>query len=149
MFESGDRSAILNYYSTNLFIPNLKAKSREEVISLMCQHIEHFGILPEGFYEAVLQREELGQTDFGNLVALPHPYNVFSEHSFATVAVLDEPILWKNNMVQVVFLLSIGSKEDPQLEEFYQKTSNLFFDEIAIQKLIATPAFETLVEILS
>ncbi|MDQ0222609.1 BglG family transcription antiterminator [Streptococcus moroccensis] len=149
MFESGDRSTVLNYYSTNLFLPKLTASTREEVIAHMCQHIDHYGLLPEGFEEAVLRREELGQTDFGNLVALPHPYQVMTEQSFVTVAILEEPILWKTNKVQVVFLLSIGSQEDPQLEDFYQKTSNLFFDEKAIQNLITTPTFETLVHILS
>ncbi|MGT2756666.1 PRD domain-containing protein [Streptococcus ovuberis] len=149
MFESGDKSTILDYYSTNLFMPRLSVETREEAIQLMCQHIDRFGLLPEGFEEAVLKREELGQTDFGNLVALPHPYKVLTEQSFVTVAVLDKPILWKNNPVQVIFLLSIGSQEDPQLETFYEKTSNLFFDQEAIQKLIANPSFETLVHILS
>lgn len=71
-----------------------------------------------------------------------------TEQSFATVAILENPIMWKNNFVQVVFLLSIGSKEDPQLEGFYEKTSSLFFNQEAINQLIQTPTFETLLEIL-
>lgn len=148
LFESGGKSYLLHYYSSNLFLPHLQAENREEAIAKMCQHVEHYHLLPKGFYEAVIKREEMGQTDFGNLVALPHPDKVLSNQSFVTVAVLEKPILWKNNMVQVVFLLSIGAKEDAQLEEFYQKTSSLFFNKEGIERLIKTPSFETLLDIL-
>ena len=149
LFESSDSSNLLNYYSTNLFIPNLKAETREEVIQKMCDHIARYGLLPAGFYDAVMEREELGQTDFGNLVALPHPYKILTESSFVTVAVLEKPIMWKNHHVQVVFLLAISSQEDSYLERFYEKTSSLFFDERAIQTLIKQPRFETLLNILN
>ncbi len=148
MFESGESSQILNYYSSNLFIPNLKAETKEEAIEKICQHINRYGMLPEGFQQAVLEREERGQTDFGNLVAIPHPHKVMTRESFVAVAVLEEPILWQKNMVQVVFLLSAGSQKDEHLDAFYQKTSNIFFNQPAIQSLIDEPKFETLVDIL-
>ncbi|MGT2803054.1 BglG family transcription antiterminator [Streptococcus henryi] len=147
LFESSS-SKLLNYYSTNLFIPNLKAETREEAIKKMCDHIDRYDLLPYGFYEAVMKREELGQTDFGNLVALPHPYKILTKTSFVTVAVLEKPIMWKNHHVQVVFLLAIGSQEDSHLEKFYEKTSSLFFNQKAIQTLIKHPNFETLLSIL-
>ncbi|MBS4462132.1 MULTISPECIES: PTS sugar transporter subunit IIA [unclassified Facklamia] len=147
-FESSGRDKVLSYYSTNLFIPNLEAITREEVIAKMCCHISSYGILPVGFESAVLKREELGQTDFGNYIAVPHPYKLMSEETFVAVAILNKPILWKNNEVQVVFLISVGTQEDPNLEDFYDKTSKVFFDNNAIQKLISERRFETLIEIL-
>ena len=149
MFENSSSSHILDYFSTNLFVPKLIAENREEVILQMCQLLDHYGLVPEHFYEAVLKREELGQTDFGNLVAIPHPYKVLTKDSFVTVAILDKPILWNKNKVQVIFLLSVGSKEDSNLEEFYQRVVNLVFDETAIKRLIEKPTFETLINILT
>lgn len=148
MFKNGDKFAILNYYSPKLFISRLKADTREEVINKMCQRIDECGILPVGFYDAVMEREEMGQTDFGNLVAWPHPCKLLSRQSFATVAVLDKPIMWKHNMVQVVLLLSVGSEIDPDIQTFYEKTSELFFDKDLIDRLIKEPSFETLSDIL-
>lgn len=149
MFKNSGNSTVLNYYSPRLFISNLKAETREEVIYKMCQKIDECGLLPEGFYDAVIKREHMGQTDFGNLVAWPHPCKSLSNQSFATVAVLDKPIMWKNNMVQVVFLLSIGSTYDSELEVFHEKTSELFFDQMGIQRLINNPSFDTLSDILT
>lgn len=148
MFENSDQGFLLNYYSTNLFIPRLAAETADEVIAKMCAHTTGYGLLPSGFEEAVLKREELGQTDFGNLVALPHPYKIMTEDTFVTVAVLEKPILWKQHMVQVVFMVSIGSKEDEHLEQFYQRTTGIFFKEAAIKSLIAEPTFERLLVIL-
>lgn len=44
--------------------------------------------------------------------------------------------------------MSVGSQEDEWLEEFYQRTSNLFFNKEAIEHLIAEPTFETLMNVL-
>lgn len=147
LFEEGEKNYLLDYYSTNLFMPQLKAASKEEALKQMCQHISHYGLAPDDFYEAVMKREALGQTDFG-YIALPHPYKVMTTKSFVCVAILEKPILWENNEIQVVFLMSIGKEKDKELENFYKSTSNVMFDKEKVQALIDQPRFETLVEIL-
>lgn len=87
LFENRDKGQFLRYYSSNLFLPNLVAETREEVIQKMCQHLEHYGLIPDDFLESVMKREEMGQTSFGNLVAHPHPAKVLTEESFVSVAV--------------------------------------------------------------
>lgn len=44
---------------------------KEEVLRKICAQIEHYHLVPTGFYEAAMKREMLGQTDFGNMVAIP------------------------------------------------------------------------------
>lgn len=149
MFENGDSQQVINYFSTNLFTPHLKARTREEVLMQMCAKITHYHLAPNDFFEAVMKRENMGQTDFGNMVAIPHPYKVISEESFVSVAILDKPIIWNKNEVQVVFLLSVGLKEDSALENFYQKIVDIVFDAKAIQALIHEPTFAKLVEIVT
>lgn len=149
MFENGDSQQVINYFSTNLFTPHLKARTREEVLMQMCAKITHYHLAPNDFFEAVMKRENMGQTDFGNMVAIPHPYKVISEESFVSVAILDKPIIWNKNEVQVVFLLSVGLKEDSALENFYQKIVDIVFDAKAIQSLIHEPTFAKLVEIVT
>ncbi|MEI4354286.1 BglG family transcription antiterminator [Streptococcus suis] len=149
MFQEGDQTFMLDYYSNNLFITGVKARSKEEVLQQMCDQIDRYGLLPDGFYESVLERESMGFTDFGNFTAIPHPLKVMSQDTFVAVAILDKPILWTQNEVQVVFLLSVGSAKDKNLEAFYQKTSSLLFDKEAIQFLLKNPTFETLVSLIT
>lgn len=146
-FEEGEKNYLLDYYSTNLFIPHLQAKTKEDALKQICNHISHYDLIPEGFYDAVLKREALGQTDFGH-IALPHPYKVLTEKSFVCVAILDQPILWETNEIQVIFLMSIGREKADSLEKFYKTTSNIMFNEEAVKALIASPKFETLLQIL-
>ncbi|MEY8462219.1 BglG family transcription antiterminator [Streptococcus merionis] len=149
MFQEGDQTFMLDYYSNNLFMTGINAETKEEVLKQMCDQISYYGLLPDGFYESVLEREQMGATDFGNYVAIPHPLKVMSQDTFVVVAILDRPILWTQNEVQVVFLISVGSKKDNKLEEFYQKTSSLLFDKEAIQLLLKKPTFETLVSLIT
>ena len=86
MFELGSNQFLHKYYRRELFISNISSKTKEEVIQIMCAHAGQYYDLPEGFYSAVMRREELGQTDFGNLAAIPHPYKVIAQENFVTVA---------------------------------------------------------------
>ena len=102
----------------------------------------------DDFLESVLKREKMGKTDLENLVAIPHPYEMMSESSFVIVATLKRPILWESRRVQVIFLISIGNEKNKNLEEFYDKISNVFFDENRINYLINNSSYEALLEIL-
>ncbi|MGI1782401.1 BglG family transcription antiterminator, partial [Streptococcus uberis] len=37
-FEEGEKNYLLDYYSTNLFLPHLKASTKEDALKQMCQH---------------------------------------------------------------------------------------------------------------
>lgn len=148
MFELGNNKFLHKYYKRELFISHMSCKTKEEVIKTLCNHAEQYYNLPEEFYGAILKREELGQTDFGNLTAIPHPYKVISEENFVTVGVLEEPIWWGHNEVQVVFLVALSTEMDSDIERFYQLTTNLLFDSEKIQLLIHKPNFETLLSSL-
>ena len=51
-------------------------------------------------------------------------------------------------MSGVIFLISIGNEKNKNLEEFYDKISNVFFDENRINYLINNSSYEALLEIL-
>lgn len=147
--ELGSASAMTNYYSPELFISHVKGGSKEEVLDSLCQQIRKFYPLPKNFYQAVLRREELASTDFGNRVALPHPYKAMTQNTFVCVSLLDQPITWVRNEVQVVILVSIAPDEDRDLQSFYRTTTQLVQDRKAVDELIAQPDYGTLIRLLS
>lgn len=149
LFEMGSNEFLHKYYKKSLFLTNIEANTKEEVIRFMCEHTSNYYDIPSNFYDVVMKREELGQTDFGNLVAIPHPYQVITKESFVTVGILKEPIWWGHNDVQVVFLIAISVEEDADIERFYQLTTKLLFDGSDMEYLIANPEFEVLMNLLS
>lgn len=146
--ENSNSKSWLKYFSKELFIPNLDLEKKEDIIQVMCNCAMKNNLTSDNFLESVLIREKMGKTDLENLVAIPHPYEMMSESSFVVVATLKRPILWESRKVQVIFLISIGNEENKNLEEFYDKISNVFLDENRINYLISNSSYEALLEIL-
>ena len=144
----GNKSFLYEFYDERLFFTDVKGDTKEAVLKGLCSRISNVRDLPEGFYDAVLKREGLAQTDFGNLTALPHPYKTLTKDSFVCVGILERPILWNKNQVQVVFLVSIGESEHEQLQSFYQLTMNLLLNQKGVARLIREASFDTLIELL-
>ncbi|HBC0022750.1 TPA: PRD domain-containing protein, partial [Enterobacter hormaechei subsp. steigerwaltii] len=148
IFETSNNAFLSEFYYSQLFLTDIKATTKEETIRILCQHTDKHFHLPAEFYNAVMKRETMGQTDFGNLVAIPHPFQVMTKQNFVTVGILEKPIWWGHKEVQVVFLISISSDEHVDAEQFYQLTTRLLFDAKSIQYLIDNPRFDVLLSLL-
>lgn len=148
MFEMGDINFLKKYYQRELFLGKIHAVSKEQVLKTMCQNIKLHYDIPDDFYDYVMLREDNGQTDFGNLTAIPHPANIVSDFNFVSVAILDKPIWWGHNDVQVVFLISLSSDKDEEIQNFYQLTTNLVFNSEGIKNIIEEPTYERLLQAL-
>ena len=96
----------------------------------------------------MLQRERLGQTDFGNLIAIPHACSVMTQEKFVMAAVLDRPIWWGHNDVQLVLLIALSQEPDADIEKFYQIMTDLISDETAVVQMLQNPTFENLMRLL-
>lgn len=146
--QENEMDFLNEYYSRELFFPNLDGNSKEEVIAAMCEKISRFRTLPPKFYESVLKREDLAHTDYGNLVALPHPYKMMTDTTFVGVGILKKPIYWVQNQVQVVLLVSLAEGKHPRTQEFYKITTALLLKEEAIRELIEQPEFPVFMRLL-
>lgn len=105
--------------------------------------------IPSDFYEGLLRREEITGTDLAKHVALPHPYETTSDISFACISVLDHPIRWTRQDVQVVILMAVAEDEQRDLTNFLQLISEFIANESAVLQLVEEPDFTTFVNLLS
>jgi len=143
---SGDQQFLYKYYYQELFIKELDKQTKEEVIQVMCDKISTVKHIPKNFYEAVMERERLGRTDFGNLVAMPHPLKTITEETFVCIAILKEPIFWSHQHVQVIFLITVADGEDPDLKKFYNATTHLMTSEKSMKEIIEKRDFKTVID---
>ena len=81
-------------------------------------------------------------------MAIPHPDQVYSARTFAAVAVLQKPVWWSRNEVQVVILTVVGSEEDPKLEKFYEATTDLILRPADIRYLVEHPDYDTFLRMM-
>ena len=96
----------------------------------------------------MLAREELGGTDFGNQVAIPHPEDCFFHENMVCVGILDKPILWSSNTVQLVVMVSIYESTSAQTQKFYQLTSSLLSDQLRVKRIISRREYEHFMKLL-
>lgn len=142
-------NTIADVYSEELFYDNIKGETKEEILFEICKRIpEKYGI-PSDFYEGLLRREEITGTDLAKHVALPHPYETTSDISFACISVLDHPIHWTRQDVQVVILMAVAEDEQRDLTNFLQLISEFIANESAVLQLVEEPDFTTFVNLLS
>lgn len=149
LLEKGEPSLLQKYFRRSAFYTDITGTTKEEIIQQMCSRIGADTELPEGFVDAVLKREALAPTDFGNYIALPHPYRTVTDKTIVCVAVLDHPVLWSRNEVQLVILASTGKEHDPDDEEFYRVTTQLFVGFDQITELLSHPSYDTFMRLIS
>lgn len=80
-----------DFILTDAIIPDLKAKTKEEVIREIVQALSTARGIPEedasGVADAILRREELGSTGIGRGVAVPHTKHVSVDRLVGAVAI--------------------------------------------------------------
>nr|WP_269435765.1 PTS sugar transporter subunit IIA [Gracilibacillus suaedae] len=95
-----------------IFIQRQDLQTREAVLVYMAAQLDSMDLVEEGFLDAVLEREEIAPTSFGNLVAIPHPITPKTDKTFIAICTLEKPITWVNKQVQFVCMLCV--KKDSQ-----------------------------------
>ncbi|MBQ0064401.1 MAG: transcription antiterminator [Firmicutes bacterium] len=140
---------IYDFYREEFFFSRVSGNTKEEVLENLIQMGRKIYPLPENLLESVLKRESLGATDFGNNVALPHPFEILTNDDVILVGILEKPIKWNTNWVQVVILISLGMNENENTTKFYSITTEFISNEESMELLIKEPSYDTLLEILN
>lgn len=147
--EQGSVNFLRTYYREELFFPHIAGTTREQVIRELSRRLaEVYPIPEEAFAQSVLDREQLGGTDFGNQVAIPHPEECMIQKNIVCVGILDKPVLWSTHMVQLVVLVSIYESASAQTQKFYQLTSSLLSDQMRVKRIISRRKYEHFMKLL-
>lgn len=137
-------TTMMKYFDERLFLCNFDAENKEDVLKYMSKKIKEVKDVPRNFYQALLKREQQAVTEFGNLVAMPHPYKAITKDTFVCVAILNKPIIWDKRKVQLVYLMSMEDNLNRNLQLFYKITSKLLVNKVLVKELIQKKDFQTL-----
>lgn len=142
-------SFVEKYFSSDLFFRNVEASTKEEVIQYMVDRIREVRTdIGDDFYDAVLKREGQATTEFGNLIAIPHPYRAMSKDTFVCVCILKRPIVWDKKKVQLIYMTSMETNTDRDLMTFYKVTSKMLVSNDYVKEILNTKSFQYMIELL-
>lgn len=142
--EAGGR--VLQFFDRNLFLPELTASTQEQAVRELLTGIARYRTLPPNFLALIQERERLGPTSFGTMVAFPHPNEPCVEHTFIAVGILRQPVHWVGNKVQLLYLMALArdTRGERDLPLLYQVTGQLLTNSRRIKEIIETRTYECL-----
>ncbi|WP_343344352.1 BglG family transcription antiterminator [Terrisporobacter petrolearius] len=120
----------------DLFFKQLKASTKDEVLEILTSRMIELGYMNEKVKESVYSRERMSTTELGNLVALPHILELNGNSASVSVAVLDKPVTWDKEKVQIVLLLNISKEFINEWEQIFKNLYNYLIVKSGVNKLI-------------
>jgi len=116
--------------------------TKEKVIDFICQKLEKSNLVDETYKYSVLERESYSSTNFGNMVALPHPINTQTDATFLSIMTLTKPIIWGEGYVQLIIMLNISKNENQDLKGMYNALLKLLDQQNIVNKLLECESYE-------
>jgi len=111
-------------------------------ISDFFQAINYYGKLMEkmgyakiGFHEDILNREKIGSTYIGKGIAIPHSKDVFVNKSKVCVVTFKNPVIWKENELDIIFILCLKFNDVNNTKKFFKKFYSIFEDNEMINRI--------------
>lgn len=126
----------------------LKAKNAEEAIGKLGECLIERELIDKAILASILEREKIASTDIGNLVAIPHTTLNGDHQSIIGVGILEHPICWHENMVQVVMMICFNLSDVAHVESF-QYMLDIIQDVSLIEQIIQSKTMEEVKQLLS
>ncbi len=101
----------LSWFTEKLIINKAPWTSRQAALEALGDLIECNGKADAGFAKSVVHREKLSSTAVGYGIAIPHGNTSYVQESVIAVALLQEPVDWEGEQVDLIFMLALKAEE--------------------------------------
>jgi lichenan operon transcriptional antiterminator len=144
-------NSIIKFFDNQLFVHRNKVKSKKEILKQLGKLLENKAIVDEHYFESVLERESMANTNMNEVFAIPHPMQPCSNETKVCVAILDEPIEWNDNheSVQIIFMISIKVGEQQDIEHLYDLFIEIVNNKKLQQDIIHSKTYEQFIAVIS
>lgn len=105
-----------------------KFSNKDELLKFMSDSMESRGFVTNKFFDSVMEREKATTTSIGNGISLTHGFQSEVIDCKVAIAILDNPIIWDNDKVDIVFLLAFKATtpdEINRIQMFYKEYISL------------------------
>lgn len=109
-------SRLTDRITKNIVFDNFKEKKKAIECLIEKQKFEN-NELKKLFFDSVFSRENQQSTYLGNGFAIPHGNPKFVEKTSISILILDKPIKWGNQSVDIIVLLMIKENDLKEVEE--------------------------------
>lgn len=149
LLESSKEMASISqkFFKKELFFPKQTFKTKEEVITFLCHHLETLDYCDSDYVDKVLEREELSSTSYGNYYAIPHAIQRSAKKNAVAVCSLDKPIDWGGKKVRLILLLAMKEERDNSFELLFGQLVKILNEASFVNKLAKPEDFLKFVQL--
>ena len=112
-----------------------------------CDTIMSKGYVEEGFYQSVVQREQISSTSYG-VWAIPHGSPALVRRSCIALCISKTGITWGDNTVKIFFLLALNKDSKKDFAAIFDSLYSLTCDYHLLTGIIAQETREGVVRLL-
>lgn len=117
---------LINLIDSNLFIYFENSQLLEEdIIRELSNKLIELNIEDENYLKNVLKREKTSSTSYYN-IAIPHSFELNANQTKICIGLLKKPIKWGNNIVNIVFLITVSKKDKMVFIDLIKSLIKLF-----------------------
>ena len=124
----------------------IKVQNKEEIFEKIPTFLEERNLIENNNIKAILDRENISSTEIGNLVAIPHTI-MENKPSIICVIILENPIMWDKQQVQLIFMIFFNPKEKYKFDIF-KYLYNLVKNKDLINKILNVNDFESFTKLI-
>lgn len=129
------------------FLVTTEQQTSETLLRQLCDQLEEEGMVDQQFFSQVIERELLSSTAFGS-VALPHSLTMNANQTGISIVVNPNGILWGNEQVTLVFLISVNYRNRHIFREIFDDLSMICTDEQNVHRLSQITTFDDFIDTL-
>lgn len=139
---------LLQILSADMILVNQKFKTKYEVLEKANSILLSKGYITPDFYPSILNREKLSSTEIGNGIAIPHGLDKYVNHTSIVLIILDEPVLWKEDKVSVVFFTAASFRQKDVLKRLLKDLYHLISSQNFVESIRSARTKEEVLSIL-
>jgi lichenan operon transcriptional antiterminator len=143
------RTYLQKYLSPELYLRNTPVSGPEEAIRLLSSICLDKGYITSDFVDDVLLREQMSNTAFTDILAVPHAINKFALRSFVAVLHNDDPIPWGDHSVNLVMLIGLSAQDVRYFQDVLDLIIDLFLSPEKSMEAVSSTSFEGLVAVIT
>ena len=144
---------LLNYFHEDLFLSELKASNREDLLKEMVDYLAAKEKISNTalIYDLVKKREDLGSTGIGDGIAIPHCRSIAVEKLTVLCALKSKGVAFKspdNKPVKLLFLV-VAPPQDINYLVFLGKLVEMLTDKKIKRELFNITSFQEFTDLIS
>lgn len=136
------------YLNRDYVLFNDGEKTKEKVITEVCEKLLDGQLVKDGFLHAVLERENISSTSIASGGAIPHASSKYVNKTCFALYVSKKPIEWGKYSVRVIIFFALAEMDMAQSKQILAEAFNFIKDKNVVDMLASTSSKNDLIELI-